>query len=435
MGAYLFTMSFIILREAIRTLLIEAKVDDLIAKSNSEYTNDIQVLNSNDPSPTKKYLQWAVKQLVTGKSKTNDLIDVMKDFHKYGSRLAKKDINAWNFQELYNTLDDIRRDGIEPSKRQAKIQVKSAGAERIYEDSQCVVLHIKDKASACFYGANTKWCITMNNSQYYEQYTGRDNVVFVYVLRKDLEQDDPRFKVALAYHRKVMAKHHDQGPLRNVQIEAFNASDFDGSPTEFLSDLQNLSSVLAAGERVAKTQPDSLVYRVITGDADPDELSDTQFKSSEEHLGMNVPTRVLIQWALSNDERVRRSAAKNPRTPVDLLVKLVSDPDYFVVADLASNRFALRHPAVIDAIIDLSLRQNDSLMLRRIVREGHANPELLVRFASVEFDDASEQSSLRDSIARSPRASTELLKILAADTNDAATSYSARNVLDGRGEL
>ena len=397
-------MSLSVLRAVVRSILTEAKVDDLLKKYDENHADVIMSLNSNDPSPTKKYLPWAVKQWVTGTCKNkSDLIDVMTDFHKYGARLLKKDINAWDFQELYNTLDDIRRDGLEPSKRQQKLQIKSSGADRIYEDEQCVVLLVKDKASACFYGANTKWCITMTHHSYYEEYVAR-NVVFIYVLRKDLKPTDPRFKIALAYER--------ESDNEVYQIEAFNASDIDGTPEDYLSDLEHFATINAKCLQVVEAQPASLLAQVQSGAVSPDVLTRTQYTAAKEVLGSKIPAWALEELAVSPDEYERRSAASNDRTPVSLLIKLASDPDFFVRTDLIQNRTACNSPELIDAAIQFAIRESDPAYLAHFCRGGMLPVSALEKFAAIDFPNGN--ASLDVNISGARNVTIDILKTLAS---------------------
>ena len=112
-------------------------------------------------------------------------------FHKHQHRLDNKDINSYGFTDLRDKVFSLYQ---ENSKTQQKKDVKISGGQKIYEDDQVIALLVKNKAGACFYGSGTKWCITMDSQSYYEQYVS-GNVVFIFLLRKDLQEENPTIKL------------------------------------------------------------------------------------------------------------------------------------------------------------------------------------------------------------------------------------------------
>ena len=68
------------------------------------------------------------------------------------------------------------------SNRQAKAQDKE-GSEKIFEDDNLMVIRIDDKPAMVLYGANTRWCTTMKDQTYYEDYVSQGNDFYI-VIRK-----------------------------------------------------------------------------------------------------------------------------------------------------------------------------------------------------------------------------------------------------------
>lgn len=238
------------------------KTSDLKLK-HPNHAEDIQVLSDEDPTSNKKYLNYAVKQLVSKQALKEEISDVVKLFHKFQHKLDNKDINSWNFTDLRDTLFKLRDT---KSKRQEKSEIKTTGAEVVYEDDQCKVLLVKDKAAACFYGSGTKWCITMANESYFESYRNQ-NVVFFFVLRKDLPQDNPFYKVALAYERNI----------RNEieALEIFDAADEKRAGLDAADRyiLKNEDTILNLTKQIAETQSQPKSYKIIHGTVDPEEIT------------------------------------------------------------------------------------------------------------------------------------------------------------------
>jgi hypothetical protein len=217
------------------------KVSDLKDKF-PDFANDIQFLADNDPSGNQKYLTYAVKVLISKQALRNEILDVIKLFHKYQDKLDNKDINSYNFTDLRDKLFEIR-DSNKKSKRQENNEIKVSGAVKKYEDDQCVVLLVKDKAAACFYGTGTKWCITMKNEYYFESYDS-ENTIFYFILRKDLPKEQPNYKIAVAYSRDTVLP-----TSKNIitDTQYFNAQDEGVGENEAFGNIYSAGTVKYVG--------------------------------------------------------------------------------------------------------------------------------------------------------------------------------------------
>jgi hypothetical protein len=177
------------LRRIVRSILIEGKIEDLQKK----YPNvSVPAVAEIDPTPTKKYLEWLVKQADAGANST-ELEEIIEKFQDKGSRLEKKDINS------YKTIGDLRAalDKIsDVSKRKEKEHIKTGGANVIYENDDVKVYYIKDRSACLLYGSNTKWCITEESPEHWDDYTNQ-GANFYFVIRKR-PQRNKYDKVAIA---------------------------------------------------------------------------------------------------------------------------------------------------------------------------------------------------------------------------------------------
>jgi hypothetical protein len=252
------TSSLNLLREYLK-LVFEGKVEDL-AKQNPNV--DVKSLSDADSTPTKKLLQWMVKQVSKG-ADVEHVKSVASRFAKDGNRLSNKDINS------YSEIDELETalDALGASKRSETVQAKS-GAVKIYEDSECTVLRIDTKEAAQQYGKCTKWCITMQNKRYYEEYVS-ENVLFYYILRKELFSDDLD-KVALVMLRD------ENNTVKQIQV--FDQTDREISST-YLVDVS--AQALTAIKSDAKSQPKAFLARIKSGD----EYSDNELIAYWRNLG------------------------------------------------------------------------------------------------------------------------------------------------------
>jgi hypothetical protein len=265
--------SLILLREYLRLILIsEGKVEDL-AKQNPNIP--VIDLASSDSTPTKKLLPWMIKQVSKG-ADVEHVRSVASRFAKDGSRLKNKDINS------YSEIDELEfaLDSLGASKRSEKAEIKS-GAVKIYEDDACVVLRIDTKKAAQQYGKGTKWCITMEKEQHYEEYVS-ENVLFYYILRKELQRNNLD-KIAIAVIR-------DDNNIIN-QIQIFDQTDEKMTPKKAGVSIKLLNAIKSN----AKSQPKT-------------NLNKLQSEKHDEEFIKNWTTLTLYKekiYALASSEKTK----------------------------------------------------------------------------------------------------------------------------------
>lgn len=212
-------------------VLLEGKKENLIDKyKDSINLKDFESLLGDfidkDPSSTKKYSEWMVKELIrlwkspgyTG-SNLVDLMNLMGDeirtFHELSNSITDNDI-----EYFFKEVDSAKSRGIKyfdsPSKQdrlkrspkdiysyptlwtvqlmnmsinerkrlQQEEEEAKKDVEKIYEDSRFLIVQPFSHKASCYYGANTKWCTTTkNDTSYFNRYT-RDGRLF-YIIDKE----------------------------------------------------------------------------------------------------------------------------------------------------------------------------------------------------------------------------------------------------------
>jgi hypothetical protein len=149
-------------------LMLEAKVDDLATK-HPEHADAIHKYNAADPTSSKKFLPWLVKQHIAGKVTPEDsrLHSTLNNFDKVKHNLEKKDISRYNFKGLADEVD-------KHVKKKAEIEAKNNAVDVIHKESNGITAqHIKTKeASQKLYGGGeerggkkgcergTSWCVS-----------------------------------------------------------------------------------------------------------------------------------------------------------------------------------------------------------------------------------------------------------------------------------
>jgi len=215
-----------LLRVAFR-LVEAAKVDELISE-NPDFADEINQLSEKDPSKKGKYLEWCVKQLKL-KANMDDLVPTIDAFHSNNQRMQKKDINQYKtLKELENAIKDLPE-----SKTKEKARVKSEGSKKLWENDTHALFRIETRDACIQYGKGTRWCITMRDHNYWEQYK-YGNTVFYYLIDKrgsEPEKESNTFsdvkvkggeeryaKIAFAVQRKL-----DDNSISDVTV--FDAND------------------------------------------------------------------------------------------------------------------------------------------------------------------------------------------------------------------
>jgi len=224
----------------ISTLLVEGRLEDIIKKYKAEDKDkdDIIWLSNNDPSGNNKYLGWMVKiywgagkdseDFSGNKSTTKErVVSVVKGFHENIQRIENKDINTYpNYGEL-----DIVVEKAEQKRKDAELK-KEAKKQKtvIHDDDEWFVVSPHSWKASCYYGAGTKWCVTMKDTaSHWDRYSRSSS--FFYVVDKTKNPKDRLYKVA---YRKIGTRD---------RFELWDAEDFEissrTSGQEWLSDLPN----------------------------------------------------------------------------------------------------------------------------------------------------------------------------------------------------
>jgi hypothetical protein len=186
------------------------------------------------------------------------------------------------------------------------------------------------------YGAGTKWCITMENTSYYEQYTD-ENVIFYFIISKNKDPDDLFSKVALAVHRNEYNQ--------IIKVECFDSLDNQIDETEL--DIDN--SIKNKITKDAENRPMTILLKIKYNKATSEEIlqyykankNNTDNKTN--HIRCSIadnsktPQSVLVELAKDHYNGVRFNVARNRNTPQSTLIELAKDKDNSVRYSVATN--------------------------------------------------------------------------------------------------
>ena len=203
-------------------LLKEGRKEDLKKK----YTNKFQdypdtldfVLGVSDlVDNNHKYTDFVLKNLHPNSStdEIEDVVESVKDFHRYQSNLEKKDINQ------YKSIDELNR-ALDYSRVKDQEKQLSSQAIKIYEDDKFLVVKPKTEEASCKYGSNTKWCVTSKGSGHFGRYTaGRQSLYFI--INKAKSTNKNYSKVAIHFDDEGTLRYWDaqDSPMSQREIDVF----------------------------------------------------------------------------------------------------------------------------------------------------------------------------------------------------------------------
>ena len=328
-----------LLQEYIKRILSEKKSDDLKIK----FPNLSSEIDELEKSVHPKYLVWCVKQLSHDFS-INDLIPTIKFYDKNSSKFQSKDISSYKtLKDLENELKEIGS----KSKTELRKEVKSEGTEKLFEDDQYVLLYIKNKDASVTYGAGTKWCITMRDADYFEEYSN-NNVVFYFLINKNLDQKNSLSKLAFAIQRDEENK--------ILKTEIFDAED------KQIKIPKGLEKFLKISEQDAHKRPMGIMVKLKFGLLSKEEVL-SLMNDKDYYVRLEIVGIIDIEHLpkMMNDENlvVRYEVAK--RINIDHLPKMMNDKDFGVRRQVAKRIDPKYLPKMMN---DENLRVREEIAIR-----------------------------------------------------------------------
>ncbi|MEO5367681.1 MAG: hypothetical protein H7831_15255 [Magnetococcus sp. WYHC-3] len=138
-----------------------------------------------------------------------DIVEVLEKFQqleksgKFDSLISKKlmkpeekDLNYWSKKRLWE-LEDFCEKALDYVSAGENKKVAKEQSEILFENERFFIVHPKSMAASCYYGAQTKWCITAREANQFENYTNNGSL-FIFVI--DKKPLGPKYsKVAFEY--------------------------------------------------------------------------------------------------------------------------------------------------------------------------------------------------------------------------------------------
>lgn len=194
-----------------------SKVDELRIKYPRVSEATFTKLVSGDKTPTKKYLEYMLKQWVLKLEKKQNIVsseELIKQVNLFDSLLPyneKKDI--YSSEYTFNYLKTSNEKYLEI--KEEKTFNRDEHAHVVYEDDEVLFIEPKTHRGSLKYGANTKWCTaSKHNPSTFTSYVSRG--CLVYLIDKTNSKNNNYSKLAFY--------NYTDNPLSG-QIDIYNQSD------------------------------------------------------------------------------------------------------------------------------------------------------------------------------------------------------------------
>ena len=205
-------------------MLDEAKEDDVKEKYGLEdgvatrdgrtktfphfaYNQIVMWVNRDRPKRI-KLLDWMGKQIAGSDWKSQEALmkvfkmqNLLGKFIKQQDQMKEKDINKYpSIEALEAAYQRDVLDKIIAKARKGRIKPTSEQGDVVYEDNRFFVVQPKTTKASCYYGANTKWCISQKENEHFGRYTEAGKVF--YFIRDDSKKNsDAFYSLAVQYNK------------------------------------------------------------------------------------------------------------------------------------------------------------------------------------------------------------------------------------------
>lgn len=157
-----------------------------------------RIVNS-DPSKTKKYVEWMVRQVINNPSRISHIIDMVIQFNqlvlKNKIKGEESDIYRYDIESLDNIIDKY---SVVKSRSEKEKEVLDKDVQVVFENDKMLIIKplthaasvwFKNKyitqsptyQESCKDNEDKTWCTTRKHDSYWNQYIVRSNLYYIYM--------------------------------------------------------------------------------------------------------------------------------------------------------------------------------------------------------------------------------------------------------------
>jgi len=417
----LFTLSTVIDKANLYLKICNAISKEKALHKFPEFAKEIELFISQDPSSSKKYLEWQLNILKSQPALAPEIADVTNLFHKYHPFLENKELNSYqpqDFTELSEKLQTIKEEreakkqkrktyNIDPAKVACghKIVYTSPGENPKYE-----VLLITNKDASMHFGKDSRWCIRRGDKSFFEDYDA-NNVVFFFIFNKHLPKTDKFAQIALSYQRDA------QNNILELQCwDAFDTQMVAADVEQELDD-NEIHSIINLTESIAQAQPKSLLAKIDSGEVPEEELYKLYLKENNPETKTHLLGALMLQSKnpellrkLYNETEDNYYLLANKYLPVDLVEDGLGSEDYY------ARQAALENPNI---TMEILLRNMDKPGIKSVI-SNRADAPLPVIY------ELAKEKKYWVNLINNPITPSNILTLI---SNDESCSFSWQNAI------
>lgn len=173
-----------------------------IAKTASVDENAARILNKiavADPTKNGAYMQWLTNCYIGKQFLIEDLGRIkgeLTTFEKIKNKIKDMDIVNMTMGQLYDVVDANKEKAEEKSMAEIEREIKANGAEKVISVKDFMVIALKTKEAAMYYGKGTRWCTAAESSENaFDSYNSQGTLYVVIVNDKDGKQRKFQFHI------------------------------------------------------------------------------------------------------------------------------------------------------------------------------------------------------------------------------------------------
>lgn len=150
--------------------------DDIYTKYYSKIPKeDFEAIVNADPSKKKdgsigKFTKWMLSLYQKESLQLEDLYkatEYLTLYMKHFNHVEKKDINMFkSLGDLYKEIEKFKENADDYKSNSERDNEIKKDAEKVYEDSEWLVVVPKTKEASCYYGKGTQWCTAASDDDY-----------------------------------------------------------------------------------------------------------------------------------------------------------------------------------------------------------------------------------------------------------------------------
>jgi hypothetical protein len=212
----------------------------------------LEVIEKEDPSPNKQYVQWVVMRYIDGG------ISMFEDILTYIETLLRIHYKLKLHRALPAELSDIGKvkdkasitrfynnilrhfNALQVKKGEAEgTQLSKGDAEEVFSNSEMRVVVPKDKEAACYYGQGTQWCTASTSSSNYFDTYNNDGPLYI-IIPKNAHHEGEKYQLHFESNQHM---NENDGAISIVKL--FKDRFKEQSSFDFFNEKGGLSSYIA----------------------------------------------------------------------------------------------------------------------------------------------------------------------------------------------